>query len=357
MSRELFMALIFADGFDHYGTDAILKASGVWTFNGVGVNLGTTPANARTGGGYITSVGTGANSWASHMFGGSAFIIGAGVAMNLSAAPNANGTGALIFHGDTNDIQDVQCAVVINNDLSVSVKRGLFSGGTVLATSAAAVISTNSYAYIEALCKVDNATGFCIVRVNEVEVLRIEDADTQYETHNRIRGVGFGKVGSTNLAGVDDFVIWDETGTHNNSFLGDMRCRTLLPDANGPVQDFTSTEASAFEALNNVPYLPAENINAATVGDISNFTMTDINDNTSYCAGIVLHTVTNKTDAGACQITPKVVSGIATGTGADIAMGTGDAFYKTVFELDPATSDYWTKAAINAMLIEYERSV
>lgn len=352
------MALIFADGFDHYGTDAIFKASGAWVFSNAVPKLGTALTEKRTGD-YYLSFDTFGSGLATHMFGGGRNTVGAGVAFLLPIAPSTRFI-PLIFQGLTSATVDTQICIEVNNDLSISIRRGYSSVavGTLLAQTSGGIFPTNSYSYIEALVKCDNLTGFVIVRLNENEILRVELVDTQNEPTNVINGVGIAKVDTQQSKfSFDDFIVWDETGAFNNAFLGDMRCRTLLPEANGPIQDWASTQANAFDAINNVPYDAAQNISAANVGDNSQFNYQSINDNTSYCAGIVLHTVTNKSDAGACEIVPKIVSGVASNSGPAIAMGTGDAFYKTVFETDPATGAYWTKASINDALIEYERTV
>jgi hypothetical protein len=149
----------------------------------------------------------------------------------------------------------------------------------------------------------------------------------------------------------DDWVMWDNTGTRNNDFLGDRRCFARLEAANAPTQNWLFTGgATAWQSISNVPPNAAQYISSSTVGDISEFTGVPLGIQSNDIAAVVMRAANLKTDAGACSFRLGMNSAGNVLNGPSHAPGTSQSFATDIFELDPNGNIQWTMAAVDAAL-------
>lgn len=358
--------LRFADGFGTYGNSARMVSSGlwVWTTNSGSepIRIGSSATYLRTGTYYWDASGQVYNNWyGGRMVGGDQPILGAGAAFYFAAVPGADNYCPFMFCGDNKD--DFQVSVRVKNDGSLAVHQG--KDGAELDRSAAGLITAGAYSYIEMRVFADAVNGSVEVRVNNTRVILVTGVNTMPLGYARLNGV---MSGTRNLnatgAGVicqaiSDYVIWDAQGTENNDFIGDCRCRTFFPVADGPEQDWTPTGAATnWEATDAVPYNDAIYSAAANVGDKVNFSKAALPINTAYVAGVQLFASVNKTDAGTCEVTPQLVGsdGVAVANGTVISPGTGTGVYTSQFDVDPTTGATFTRLNFDAALIQMERT-
>lgn len=345
------MALIWADGFDHYGTMAQLYNAG-WQQQYNPQSLDTS-ANRRTGTASLSFGANGDTALKRIIAAGKRAIVGAAFWDPYYSNNNACQFGHWFWNG-TN-----WYGAVIYNDGALA----LFKDGTQLAVTAAGVIVLNTYNYLEFAMTSHASAGTLEMRRNGVVVhlltgLNTTGGDiTQYWLGSRPYSTPYNVV---NGRLVDDIYINDASGAENNDFNGDIRCRTFVPVANGPLQDFTVTGAgSAFQALDNVPWVAGQYVSTPTPGAKSNFSKAALPINTAYICGVNVMIAASKTDAGACEMRTALLGsdGATVANGPSNTMGTGTAYYSGQFQVDPATGTLFDRARFDSALMQFERTV
>lgn len=354
------MALLWADGFGHYGTSARFVSSGFYVYT---TNDSSEPlqigsgANARTGSYYWDASNQVFTNWyGGRMIFGGRDTLGVGAAFLFNTVPNG-GYNCFMFVADNKD--NFQCSLRPNADGSLSAISG--KDGAEYGRTSAGLIVAGAYPYIEMKVHSHATAGTIEVHINNIPRLILTGLNTAPAGNTHLDGIMCGRNGGgangTYCQAIADFVIWDTTGTLNNDFLGDRRCYTFFGTADGPTQDWTPTGGgSAFSQIDNVPYDAAQNISATTIGDVSNFDHAAMATNVSQVAGLNIFVTGNKTDAGTCEITPQVVSSGDVGSGTPIVPGTGLAVYNSIIEADPHTGTYFTKATFDPALLQIERT-
>ena len=329
------MALIWADGFDHYGNNTALALQGIYSGWGCDNNA----ANARTGAGcayaYTFDPPTDFNfpvALATGFIGFAFFCDGLG------------GDNRRYFYGSGG--AQFQWHVEGNGAVSLADN----SGG--IFTSPPAVIQNATWCFVEFGWTMDNP-GTLTMRVNGAVVftsnaVNLGGSATINLMRSRTSGSGFR---------IDDLYLCDATGTSSNGFLGDIRCRTLFPNADTGTNAWPPTgDGSAHAALAHVPADPATHFVAgANVGDATAVGLDDLPVNTAYVFGAVLVNQLSKTDAGACTVQPALTDGAANENGNAVNPGTGNGIYQSVFQVAPDGSP-WSKAKVNGTLAKLTRT-
>jgi hypothetical protein len=217
------MALLFCEGFDKYGgansygagVSALLTA-GEW--NSTSASPAIVAPLSQTGQalslGTITKTLPGAYG---RLIGGLRFNSPLGT-VNL---------GLQFLDGGSS-----QAAVQINTTGTVSVRNGLFNSGTVLGTSTAS-ITANTTHYIEFDITLANA-GSYQVWMDGVSILS-GSGDTTTTANSSATGIAIQTAGGTAI--VDDFYVFDASGTTNNAaLLTSPRIETQFPTGDAAVQ-------------------------------------------------------------------------------------------------------------------------
>jgi hypothetical protein len=351
------MTLLWADGFDHYGASADFLASGeyVYTTNNASqpIQIGTNPAYIRTGGHYWDTSGIQYDNWyGGRLVGGTANKLGAGAAFFFPGPPSRDNYCLFMFNTTNKDT--FQCSLRLNPDGSLSVNSGKDGGS--FGTTGPGVIVWGAYAYVEMKVVCSAGAGTIDVRVNNNPVLSVAGVNTDPSVTGTLTGVMTGirslyAGGSSVCFAVSDFVIWDGQAGLVTDFMGDIRCRTIYPNANGGTQDWLANgDANAFQCVAHVPPIPATNfISGAAVGNISNFGLQSIPTNTSAIFGVRLSSFINKSDAGVCTVQAGIDSNGSIANGPAISPGTGAARYSSVFEYDPQGGAAFTYQRVNTL--------
>lgn len=356
------MALLWADGFDHYGTTAIMQTSGLYV---AATGIGIRPeADARTGTGAL-KVSTDGNGGINvrRLINPVGMTIGIGFALKVTGSTgntsNASTTQYRIVNGSGTSL----FSFFLTAAFGLRFTRGTYSS-SVIAETEPGIFTLNAYNHMELRVFLDDTNGSIEVRMNgrTPPVLLVTGVDTLGATGTPAEFLIFkdnGASGGQSPQYLDDLTIWDTSTAFTNDFIGDNRCRTRLTASDGPVQNWPVTgAASPYLALDNVPPLPAtEYVTADAAGDTSNFGLTQLPTNTAYCAGINMVTMLAKSDAGLCEVVPEIVSGAFTATGAPIVPGTGAAMYNQIFQTDPATGSLFLLPSLQALLGQIRRTL
>lgn len=330
--------LRFIDGFDHYATAEILQK---WDAinNSAQVSIG---ANGRRSSGalrtsnqlrYVVKNFTGLQSWV------------VGFALNITL-PGSGTTGIVAFVESGTIHVDIR----VLSDGSIRATRN----GTTLGTSAAGLITSGAWNYIEAKVTIDNSAGAVTVRVNGAAVLTLTSQDTQNAgtaTANQIR-IGDPINDQSSQRDYDDLYICDTTGAANNDFLGDVRVDAYLPNGNGNSSDLVGSDSNSVDNYLLVDDASTDGdstyVQSSSAGDHDTYTFANMTHTPTDIFGVQINMMAKKDDAGTRSIASVTRSGGADTDGTTQALGTSYLDYREVLEEDPDTSSPWIKAGFDA---------
>lgn len=341
------MALLWVDGFDHYGTVGRLL-DGVYAETSAVSAISTT--NVRTG---TNSLLTFANATLRRVLGGAKTFVGLGGAFFWTTLPISNNVQRVMDFRDTGNFQQV--VLYIQSTGTISAYRG----ATHLGTTAAPVLVANAYQHIEAQVLISNTVGTIEVRVNGVTVLSLSGQDTCGSANVECSQVTLaGGGGSGGNCYLDDIYAYDNTGSYNNTWIGDRRVLTLFPNANTATADWTPVgAATGYECIDEAnPDDDTTYINAATVGLVSQFGLQNLPGGVSIVSGVVMVERARKTEAGPANTKVSIVSGASVTAGVDKPMTEVYTYRQDVFEIDPATAAPFTPSGVDSLQFKVERT-
>jgi len=351
------MALLWCDGFDHYGTTTAKMLDGAWAQ--VASSAVITTSNVRTGT-YAMQFGIGFQGFARRVLGGAKTTVGVGAAWYFPALPTASNTDAIYAFNDADN--NVQVTISIGSTGTLSAYRGHFISGTLLGTTATPVVVANAYQHIEAVVFFSQTVGTVEVRVNGVTVLSLSGLDTVASSLVECSQIVFAlpgtSLGATISKYMDDVFAYDNTSSYNNTFIGDRRVLTLFPDANTATADWTAVgAASGYLCIDEAnPNEDTDYITAATVGLVSQFGLQNLPAGISIVNAVVMVERARKTEAGTANTQVSVVSGASTSNGADKPLTEIYTYRQDVFQTDPATAAPFTPTAVDALQFKVART-
>lgn len=333
------MALLFMDGFDHYGNSTVIVGLGKWITGGT--ILANTPA--RTGSNSVR--GTGGAVCGSKILPASGGAV-IGFAYQLIGVFGA-GDLFQIIEGAI-----VHMAIGVTAGGLLTVKRG----ATVLATGTT-VLSTSSWYYIEFKVVIDDINGSYEVRIDgvtEAALTNTGPVDTrnvgttgQWDRVQMVFSLASG------FAYFDDVYICDLSGAApRNNFLGTIKIESLLPQTDavavGSNTGLTPSTGTDHGALVDETTPNTTDYNgSATVGVKDTYQYPNmILSGTIY--GIQTNLYIAKSDAAARQVCAVVRHNSVDTDGANVSPLTTYSYFSEVRALKPDASA-WTVADINAI--------
>jgi len=358
------MAIIWADSFDHYGTtpnggrDAML--AGAWAaFSWANGNPPIiSPDQSRTGDNALkinyNSLAT-AGVQCRRVFGSAKLVIGLAFGVYFDNLPDTNNNhGWEIRNGSNAAI--IRCTV--ESDGSIAVRKGA-DAGTNIGTSDP-IIQSDSWQHIEMRVTIDDLVGSVEIRVNGITVFSMTNQDFgTVGTTQCVFGMPYLDTGGSLIYYFDDIVAWDDSGSYNNTFLGQQRVTTIFPVADTAAADWVPTgDVDGFDCIDNVP--PDGDttyIVAADVADISEFELGTLPPETALIAGVYIPVMARLSDAGMGNVQTSLVSGVDVSLGPDQTLTTAFTYWGGSHPVDPATSLPWTKVALEAALLRVEKTV
>jgi hypothetical protein len=342
------MSLLWADGFDHYGSVVAYLTQGPYAAVS-GVTLTTADPGPRTGL-RCARVSGGFNTGLRRVFGGDVDVAGVGFAFVLPSLPSDNNSVCLASFRDGGNNPTASLMVGSTGQLILKAGSGV---GTVLSTSDPCVLA-GSYQHFE--CRYEEATGSFEARINGVTRISVVGAAVIAgpTAQVQIGTSGQGTFGYPAYMGVDDLYAWDDSSGGAADFIGDKKVYTRFPASDGTFQDWIpSVGADGYAMLDNNPpndavdYLTALNVGSAE--DRSEFGIAPFPVEVVSVAGVVIATRLFKTDAGDAKVQVGVISGAAEALGEEHALSMAPTWYHDVFETDPNTATVWSLAAVNAL--------
>lgn len=334
------MALLFVDGFDHYGNLDITKK-----WSSIAGSPSIDASNGRRGTGALVAMTSGTGVIRNFTAGDSWRM---GCSLKVGALP---GAWASIF--TLYDAGSIQSDLRVNPDGTLEVTRAWF---TLTGAVSALALSVGVTYYIEwKLTIADSiAANSCKVRVNGVDWITVPAGQdlkaTSNTTANQLR------LGSANPSGsmggstyIDDFYVCDASGSTNNDFLGDVRVDTLFPNADGTYSQFTcSTGTSHYALVDETAPNTTDHNESSTAGHKDSYALGNLTALSSTIYGVQLNVAALKDDAGARGLKVGMRSSSTDSVDAGTALTTSQLYYQRVLETDPATTAAWTESGVNA---------
>lgn len=236
------MAVVFQDGFDHYGDDAAegndaakTRALGYgWAqFSGSSVNIGApdgnefAPPEARTGyGAMMVQPTSAAPTGARLVLPDSYTTLYTHFALFLEQQPDGSGF-ARIF-----ECKDVSNNTIFRVDvLPTGALVIVNEAGTTLETTGALTITTGTWHYLQIALVKHGSTGSFRLLVDEVEIVNLTNVNTGASAIAQLQWRSSGTNADPGRYWIDDLVINDDSGTYNTGLLGNLRVATLYPRA------------------------------------------------------------------------------------------------------------------------------
>ena len=352
------MTLLFTDGFDTQDfAEKWVSGTGTWS----GANLQGTN---RFGSGYSVYQSAATTVYYHRGFGEKSTVI-TGFAFKQSVS-NTSGFSLPIcaLWGDARATQHVYIGIA-NSTNKIEIRRGNWTG-TLLATSATAVIPVNTWCHIQVKATLHDTTGSVEVKLDDAAAVSVSGVDTRNGgTLGTFSSLMIGSEANFGLADVlswDDLYICDTTdatatqGAAFNDFLGDVRIRTILPSGAGSSTQLTPTgSGSNYENVNDVPPVTTTYNASGTSGHRDTYAMPDLSlSGGDSVLAVVTNTTGQRDNTTAISMKAAVKSSSTVGYGATTVLATARATFQDVFGDDPATSAAWTNAAVDAMEIGAE---
>lgn len=335
------MALVHGDGFDHYGV--VANMAGIYTTaNGV---LDTTAPKVRTG----------AYSYRVDSLQELAYTLSApttelyvGIAFYRTGVPADNQRERLWeFIGVGGAPGDYSCVLTFNPDRGFSIWEGFYGARSDSPTN---VWNLNEWNYVEVHIKT-GAPSIFEVRVNGVVIWTLAATRVLAKTIAQLHMLNY--LGSQWWN--DDLYIVD-TAAGQNTYCGEVRCRTLMATADGALQNWVpNAGVTGYAQIDEVPPNDAvDYITADGAGDISSFEFANILPNTNACYGLVGYSRAIKSDAGAASARINFVNQYGTLNGAAFNPATGYSYRQSLFPLGPG-GFFWDKDTVNNCQFQIER--
>lgn len=243
-----------------------------------------------------------------------------------------------------------QVKLVCNGGLIV------FRNDTLLDSSVAGLTKDNWH-YLEIKVTTSNSISAddFIIRVDGEEVLNLNaGTDTQHQSTSGITRIDFaGPSNSAGYAYIDDLYVCSDSGSNNNTFLGDVRITPVFPNAVGTNSDFTPSDGTSdnYEMVDDATndgdttYVESE-----TVDHYDTYQCEAVPATPYEIKGIAVWGSMTKDDAGNRTLKAVTVSDGTTAESPETIYPTAGQYLGEfgIFEEDPATGAAWTESAANA---------
>jgi len=330
------MALLYIDGFD--AGDMAQKG---WSPTGQ-IVTGTSPA---------TRFGTGRWGGVNNGFTKMAFPAAAQIFAGFSMANTYNDGSIRPFIYLTGDNGVVVHLSLGLTNSSLILYRG-WIGATVIGQHNFSV-APNTFYNFEISATIHATTGTATVRMNGVNVITFTGNTKAGGTLDTIDGFGIGANGGMTCV-VDDLYICDSTGpAPNNTFLGDVRVQTIVPNGAGSSTQFTPSSGANYTTVDELPYSASDHVQGDTSGLRDTYTLSDL-PSVGAIYGVQNNVVAKKTDASSISLRPAIKSGASVYYGSPVSLGTADVTLKDLRAVDPNTSAPWTLPDVNSLEAGFE---
>lgn len=356
------MAFRFCDSFDHYTTQAEILAK--WT-NQFSASIST--SLGRRNGGCLVLQGSGlvAVATVSKTFDFQTNWI-VGFAMLVVPASSGMFNGGTPYQLLNNGTIIMSLRIESDSSLSLVAANGTVYGNT-LSFTPPYTMPLNNYIYVEISNALSNNSGDVEVtttlKINGTIVLNGLSANTGVAVNTLISGAANANrhawAGAISSPGVyiDDLYIFDNQGSTNNSFAGDISLGALVPasDLTVGMNIFPTTPTTHYSKLNEIP--PDGDttyVYSNTVGNSDDYDWQQVSSFVGSIPFVQILYYVRKDDEGSRTFQHTIGGNTySPGTGGvygtpEFALCDSYLYYPIPLDTNPAVGTNWTLANLNA---------
>jgi len=266
--------------------------------------------------------------------------IGAGLKMPIGGF----GTGINFIRFNTT-AGNRQFTVGLKNDGTIVVAAGA-TLTTPLASSAAGVVVSNTWFYIEVELIISDTVGRCTIFVNGTQVLTVSGVDTKGSTTTVADEIHFTQSGT----GEGGITIDDVYLTDSAARLGESRISTLVPTADTSDKDWgRSTGSDNYALVDELPFVTTDYVTSATVGDLDLYDFGNLPYTPLTIHAVETSMFAAKDDAASRTIRARLRSGGTDANGTNFGLSATHTQKIDRYATDPNTAAAWTASAVNAL--------
>lgn len=349
--------IFWADSFDHYGTGATTGPTnmgrGVWAQ--LGNNSIASTNGARTGTNYL-SMGSesGLNAIrARRSIGEARTQVGVGYGIRYPTLPNNLDENKGLRLGDVANNSLYTLTVQTDGSIGIYTLGGPDTG-SLLGSSAPAVIVANTWHHIEWIVVISTTLGSFSVQVDGVSVLHLDNLNTGSTAITQVEWMDLAGSNDVRNHHLDDVICHD-----GSEFLGPVRVLTLFPAADSTPQDWTVTgAATAAEAVDEAtPDDDTSYIGAPIINDLATFEMPELPADLIELVGVYIPILARQEEAGTTTLQVSIITDGLTVAGPSLALTPSYNYKQSVFQEDPSQSGLpWTKEQFETSILQIERT-
>ncbi len=324
------MAVILTDGFDMYnGTSANTGLATKW--------LGDLPglAAGRFGGQCLSK--NNSASYTTRLLPSSYSGVGAGFAYRATVIRAGN---IFAFYNTAT----IHVVLALNALGGLTVSNG---SGTLLGTSAPAIISTNVWHYIEFGVDISDTVGTVKVKVDGVSIFNLSGVDTRNGATTDVNIIGISGIGGS-VVSDDDLYVVDSSTT-----LGERKIETLRTSADTATKNWTPNSGVINYDRVDETLVDGDTtyVQASVVGTRDLYAIGALSSTPATIDAINIISFAQKTDATSRSIYNSIQSNSVDDDGAMIALAASYNKFERILATDPSGGGAWTPTRVNALLI------
>jgi len=279
--------------------------------------------------------------------------VGCGMRFYMGSLPSSSGVRPVVLgYRDLSNSKIYDWIIETNGSLS------LYEGsGTLIATTTNPVMAPRSWFHYEFY--VDLGAGTYEARIEGVTVLSGSGLTSLQNVY--LVGMSPRQNLNSNTSSQDyikDFILWDASGSNNNTFLGPVAVFLLKVNSDVSSGWTRSTGITDYQLLDETAPDDADYISAnSTPPAASIMTLEDLGSEIVGVRGLQMMARAKKSDGGDATLQLSMLSGAAEDLGATHAVTTGYKYWWDISELDPDTGSLWDPLAVNDAMIKINRTV
>lgn len=360
--------IIWADNFQAYGNDEAVLSDGLYAevssttyLNLVDDPDPSAPSESRAMLFGTSSVGTDNRLIRYALPAGPTTTVGTFCRFYMPDLPTEDAKALEMF-----SFRDISNNVLLILELQTSgaLRIRHAEGGTILGTSTLPVITANTWNHVEIKVTFSNTVGATEVRVNSEVVagLTLTGQDTIGTGSNLCAQVAIVQradpTSDRQAYYFKDWVLWDDSGSQNNNFLGLLNVINLYPNSDVAVNWTPSTGTSAYQMVDEIDPDDADYISAPdTYPPAVVMGLTDLPADIVGVRGLVVVHRSRKTDGGDGNLQTAIRVGGLDDTGAVRPITTAFTYRYDVSELSPATGTAYTPTEVNEAALVIDRTL
>lgn len=375
------MALLWCDGFEHYGLDETNLLDGPYgTASAVTLNETYASNGARSI--RLDSSGVSSNSGGLRKVLPTAKTKMGAIGRFYFPDFPVDNNECVLFDFLTSYVARAQVTVICDANGRLSFYRGARTepndagmGQETLLGTTDPILTTAAWNHIEVQVNIDDTVGWIRVAVNGVHRYELTNIDTAYNTEGII-SVRTCRYEVGNQSGdfyLDDLQLYDFVGdsavdtdwvpTTNGAgvatnYIGELQCVYLPPNGDTIVADWTpSTGTDDYAMVDELDPNDLDYLYAVAAADLTELDLTDLPPEITYIRGLQLLGRLSKTDSGAAMVTFGMNSNGVVEDAPERPVTVEPTYWWDFMNTDPDSGARWTRTSLNAAKFRINRTV